>query len=39
MSKWYNWIGDPAWDDYCRVGGIVILFCLLLIGILVGVSL
>jgi len=34
--KWYNWTGDPMWDEYCKVGGIIIVFCLLILGLFLG---
>jgi hypothetical protein len=42
-GKWYNWVGDPYWDDYCKfalmfviVPGFLILGALA-IGIFTGV--
>lgn len=23
--KWYNWTGNPYWDEYCKVTGLFIL--------------
>lgn len=34
--KWYNWTGDPMWDEYCKVGAIIIVICLLFLGLLFG---
>jgi len=41
-AKWYNWVGDPYWDDYCRIAWLVIIIsgltimALLFIGIATG---
>lgn len=24
-AKWYNWVGDPIWDEYCLFAWIFIL--------------
>lgn len=36
--KWYNWTGDATWNDYCKVGGIIIGICLVFLGLLIGVA-
>lgn len=36
--KWYNWTGDPMWNDYCKVGSIIIATCLVLLGLLFGIA-
>jgi hypothetical protein len=41
-GKWYNWVGDPIWDDYCKVAWLLIFipalifFGLLAIGLITG---
>lgn len=34
--KWYNWTGDPGWDEYCKFGSIVIGICFLILGLFLG---
>lgn len=35
-TKWYNWVGDDIWDDYCKTAWLIwtpiVLLFLLIIG-------